>query len=130
MDKETVEAAARLLGLVLEQLVPGDARHTIRKTVEQVAAQVAPIFENLDVTRATGSTRRPTIREELLADADRAQANIMGIAVLVLESGGSMTQVREAIRGHILRQAVNEQQLIHTLLALPRHSPEPHSDLH
>ena len=67
MDKETVEAAARLLGLVLEQLVPGDARHTIRKTVEQVAAQVAPIFENLDVTRSTGSTRRPTIREELLA---------------------------------------------------------------
>lgn len=130
MDKETVEAAARLLGLVLEQLVPGDARHTIRKTVEQVAAQVAPIFENLDVTRATGSTRRPTIREELLADADRAQANIMGIAVLVLESGGSMTQVREAIRSHILRQAVNEQQLIHTLLALPRHSPEPHGDLH
>ncbi len=130
MDKETVEAAARLLGLVLEQLVPGEAKQTIRKTVEQMAAEVGPIFENLDMTKATGATRRPTILEELRADADRARANIMGIALLVLESGGSMKQVREAIRGHLLRQAVNEQQLIHTLLALPRHSPESHGDLH
>jgi hypothetical protein len=43
MDKETVEAAARLLGLVLDSWCRGEAKQTIRKTVEQIAAEVGPI---------------------------------------------------------------------------------------
>lgn len=112
MDKETLEAASRLLRTVLGDLgVSSEVTELIQQIVERA-------FDSL--SRRGMAPGGPTLTDELRAESQRAFVNVAAIAHLVLRAGASPEHVRSLVRDHLLRQAEREQHLIGALLALPR----------
>ena len=124
MNKETLEAASRVIGIFLDELaVPGELTAALRRAVDRVLDELGQIT-------APTLPPGPTIAEELHAESARAAVNISGIATLAMRMGAPYEQVRDAIRGHLLQQAGHEQHLIHTLLTLPRRAQKHDGGLH
>lgn len=111
MNKETLEAASRLLGLVIGELgFSPEFAEGVRRTIDRMVDELS---------QRAAAPEGPTLTDELTAESQRAIYNIAGIAHLVLRMGAPPEHVRELVRGHLLKQAAGEQQLVHALLALP-----------
>lgn len=112
MNKETFDAVLRLLGTVLSEL---GVSPEFTEGMQRIADRMAE-----DLGRRGATPGGPTLTDELTAESQRAIVNVAGIAHLVLRMGAPPEHVRELIRGHLLKQAAGEQQLVHALLALPQ----------
>jgi hypothetical protein len=112
MNKETFEAASRLLGVILGGIgLPPEVAEAIQRVADRMVEELG---------RRGVSPGGLSLTDELTAESQRAIVNIAGIAHLVMRMGAPPEHVRELIRGHLLHQAAGEQQLVHALLALPR----------
>lgn len=120
MNKETLEATSRLLGVILGELgLPTEVMEAIQRVASRMLDELG---------RRGVSSGGPSLMEELSAESQRSIVNIVGVANLVRQMGAPPVHVRELIRNHLLHQVIAEQQLVHALLALPRQAQA--SDLH
>lgn len=116
MTKETLEAASKILGVLLDELaVPPEFVERARRAADRILAEV----ERSGLAAVLARTAGPTISDELLWHSQRSTMNIAQIAALVVSLGVHPDRVRTLVRGHIYDQTVQEQELIQAILALP-----------
>ncbi len=114
MDRKIIQAAIHMTSLVLEELAPPEDRASVRDSMTQMASALEQLLDALEVGTA------PSILDTLRVDAERARINLAATMALVRQGGASEPRILAKIGEYRVHQALLEQELIHTLLTLPR----------